>query len=165
MAFITSIIPVAILIVGYQAPPPTAKDVRDPVNVDLRVGTGKLIEEGDRVTIQYRVCGAYKKELANSMKRGMPYTLVYSSRNSEPLVSVTLAGMHVGGSRYTVLPAESLPDGIGSIVPAKTDLTIWVHVIEAKGTDTAKVESAHVERAQGAVEVPRAFAHNGSARN
>jgi hypothetical protein len=165
MAFISSIVPLAILIVGHHAPHSVAKDVREPINVDIRVGEGRLIGEGDRVTIQYRVCGAYKKELANSMKRGMPYTLIYSSRNSEPLVSVTLAGMHVGGSRYTVLPAESLPDGIGSIVPAKTDLTIWVHVIEAKTTDSAKVESPHVERAQGAVEVPRAVAHNGSARN
>ena len=138
---------------------------RFPINVDLRVGQGKLIEDGDKVTIQYRVCNQYKKELANSMKRGMPYTLVVGDRNSDSLVSVTLAGMHVGGSRYTVLPAESLPDGIGSIVPAKTDLTIWVHVIAAKSVKGAKVESPNAERAQGAVEVPRAVAHNGPARN
>ncbi len=138
---------------------------RAAVNVDLRVGQGKLVEDGDKVTIQYRVWDPNKKELANSMKRGMPYTLVFGGRNSDPLVSVTLAGMHVGGSRYTVLPAEQLPGGIGSIVPANTDLTIWVHVIAAKALNTAKVESSNAERAQGAVEVPRAVAHDGPTRN
>ena len=165
MAFISSLFPLAIFFAAPQEPQMPPKDVREPINVDLRIGQGKILEEGDQVTIQYRVCGAFKKELANSMKRGMPFTLIFGGRNSDPLVSVTLAGMHVGGSRYTVLPAESLPDGIGSIVPAKTDLTIWVHVIEAKASSVSKVESPHVERAQGAVEVPRAVAHDGSARN
>jgi FKBP-type peptidyl-prolyl cis-trans isomerase len=138
---------------------------RTPVNVDLKVGQGKLVEEGDKVTIQYRVCDPNKKELANSMKRGMPYTLIFGGRNSDPLVAVTLAGMHVGGSRYTVLPAESLPEGIGSIVPANTDLTVWVHVIAAKALKAGKVESPNAERAQGAVEVPRAVAHDGPTRD
>ena len=146
---------------------PVAEDVagkKTAVTVDLKIGAGKAIEDGDKVTIQYRVCDSAKRELANSMKRGMPFTLIFGGRNSDPLVSVALAGMHVGGSRYTVLPAESLPAGIGSIVPPKTDLTVWVHVIAAKPLKGAKVESANAERAQGAMEVPRVAAHHGSAR-
>ena len=135
-----------------------------PVIVDIRVGEGKLVEQGDRVTIHYRVTDPGKKELANSMKRGLTYTMVFGGRNSDPLVMVALAGMHVGGSRYAKLPAEMFATGIGSIVPPRTDLTVWVHVIAAATWKGAKVESSNAERAQGAMEVPRVAAHNGSAR-
>jgi hypothetical protein len=132
--------------------------------VDIRVGWGRLIEDGDKVTIQYRVTDTNKKEFANTMKRGMPFTLLYGDRNSDPLVSVVLDGMRIGGSRYVEMPASALPTGVGSIVPSNTDLTIWVHVIAAKKVREPKVESAHAERAQGAVEVPRATARYGAAR-
>ena len=135
------------------------------VPVDIRIGQGKLVEVGDEVTIEYRVCDQGQREYGNSMKRGMPFTLEYGGRNSDPLVSVALSGMRVGGNRYVVLPGDSFAEGIGSIVPPKTDLTIWVHVVSAKAGKAAKVESPYVERAKGTVEVPRAVAHNGSARN
>ncbi len=135
-----------------------------PTIEDLHVGSGKLLEDGDKVTIQYSVCDAQHHEFANSLKRGMPFTMLVGGRNSDPLVSVALAGMHVGGSRRAMVSADILPDGIGSIVPPRTDLIVWVHVIAAKSTNLAKVESPNAERTQGALEVPRVTARHGAAR-
>ena len=132
--------------------------------VEDRVGTGKLLELGDKITIQYRVWDSLNRELADSTKRAMPYTLVIGMGNSDPLVSVALPGMHAGGIRTASIPASLVPEGIGSIVPPKTDLHLWIYVIAAKATGVPKVESPHAERTQGTVEVPRAPVHDGAAR-
>ncbi|MDR3688572.1 MAG: FKBP-type peptidyl-prolyl cis-trans isomerase [Fimbriimonas sp.] len=150
---------------SIQAP---QADVRAPNGVvvsDDHIGGGKLLEAGDKITIQYRVWDSLNREIANSTKRGLPYTLIVGMRNSDPLVSVALPGMRAGGIRTVSVPAEYFPDGIGGIVPARTDLHLWINVIAAKAQGPAKVESANAERTQGTLEVPGALAHNGPARD
>ena len=129
-----------------------------------RQGKGKLIASGDKITIQYQVKDGLNHELASSRKRGMPFTLVVGERNSDPLISVALTGMREGGIRLVLIPSSAIPQGIGSIVPPKTDLRLWINVVAAKAYDLTKVESSHVERTQGTVAVPRTSAHHGRAR-
>jgi len=131
---------------------------------DQYVGNGKLIEAGDKITIEYRVWAETNRELADSKKRGLPFTLIVGARNSDPFVSVALPGMHAGGIRTAVIPADFAPEGVGSIIPAKTDLHLWIYVIAAKPTNLPKVDSIHAERTQGTLEVPRTSARDGRAR-
>ncbi len=127
-------------------------------------GSGKLVEEGDKITIQYRVWDSLDRVLADSAKRGMPFTLVVGQRNSDPLVSVVLAGMHSGGVRTAWIPAELIPEGLGSIVPPKTDLHLWIFVLAAKAYISPKVDTTRAERIKGTVEVSRVAIHHGSTR-
>ena len=150
---------------GAQSVQPTPLELPHGVTVvEEHVGTGKLVEDGDKITIQYKVRDSLDRELANSYKRGMAYTILVGSRNSDPLVSVALAGIHAGGIRTALIPSDVVPKGIGSIIPPKTDLHLWIYVIAAKAMDSPKVESTYAERTQGTVEVPRTLAHHGSAR-
>jgi len=149
--------------------------------IEDRPGSGKLIEDGDKVVIQYRVWDVNGRELADTSKRGMPFTMVIGQRNSDKLLTVALAGMHAKGVRTADIPAELVPAGLGSVIPANSDLHIWIFAVAAKpasAPDTAtqggrpvkiapkpaKVESKHVERTKGTVQVPGATAHNGPAR-
>ena len=162
---IVSIIAAFALQTGSTQAPPAPLELPNGVTVvEDHIGDGKLLEEGDKITIQYQVRDSLNRELANSTKRGLPYTLIVGTRNSDRLVSVALAGMHAGGMRTALVPADLIPQGIGSIVPPKTDLHLWIYVIAAKAFNPPKVESLHAERTQGTVEVPRTIAHNGSTR-
>jgi|GEM_PF-1958951 len=132
--------------------------------LEERPGKGRLVESGDKITIQYQVKDGLNRELASTCKRGMTYTLVVGERNSDRLLSVALTGMKVGGIRLVLIPSNSVPQGIGSIVPPKTDLRLWINVVAAKAYSLAKVESSHVERTQGTLAVPGTSAHHGGAR-
>jgi len=101
---------------------------------DVRAGTGAPVVVGDRVTVHFLVVSQTKDELANSRKRGLPYTFVVSPEPTDLLSRIAL-GMRLGGSRLAPIPAERAygAAGLVPIVPQNANLEITLNLISVAG--------------------------------
>lgn len=101
---------------------------------DLRVGNGAPVVVGDRVTVHFLVISQTKDELANSRKRGLPYSFVVSPEPTDLLSRIAL-GMRAGGSRLAPIPPDRAygANGLVPIVPQNASLEITLNLISVAG--------------------------------
>ncbi len=101
---------------------------------EVKVGTGAPVVVGDRVTVHFLVATPTGEELANSRKRGLPYTLVVTAEPND-LLSRVVVGMRIGGSRFASLPPERAfgAAGLIPIVPPNATLEVTVNVVGVAG--------------------------------
>mgnify|MGYP000935198444 CR=1 FL=1 len=101
---------------------------------ELRVGSGNAVAVGDRVTIHFLAATPEGNELANSRKRGLPFTFVVTAEPYD-LLSRAAIGMRPGGIRLAAFPPERAfgQTGLVPIVPPNATLHLTVNLIQVAG--------------------------------
>lgn len=96
-------------------------------------GDGATVKTGDRVTFEFIASIPGGKELANTMKRGLPYTLIADSKGDA--LAAALVGMRETGEREATLTFEA--PGIPGVVPADQPIVVWIKIdsLNAKSSD------------------------------
>ncbi len=89
------------------------------VNLDapgyvLQAGTGEPAKTGDRVTIDYNIQDDSGKEIANSERRGIPYTFELFAPPGDTLLNGATLGAREGEERWLIFIAEEWHPEIGS---------------------------------------------------
>lgn len=104
----------------------------------VRAGTGTTAQVGDRVTIHFVVRTEEGRELANSLKRGMPYTVELDEPNG--LWSTILDGLRAGGAAKLTANSNLFfgKGGIAPIVPPDTVLKAYVTLLRVEKAMIAK---------------------------
>jgi peptidylprolyl isomerase len=82
---------------------------------EIVLGTGQHAAPGFLVTVHFIVRDSAGREVANSERRGLPYTFEQGARGND-FWSRLAAGMRTGGERLVKLPAE-LAFGSGGVPP------------------------------------------------
>ena len=90
-----------VVLLGQQAPEPK------PAIVDLRVGAGRPVQAGDRVTVHIVAKTTGGKTLVDTQKRGLAYSFEYSLVPTEPWQK-EVAGMKQGGVRKIKMEGKKL---------------------------------------------------------
>lgn len=101
---------------------------------EVRTGSGAAVVAGDRVTIHFLVSTSTQSELANTRKRGLPYSFVVTAEPNDLLSRVCL-GMRPGGIRFaTVPPGRAFgAAGLVPIIPTNATLELTVNLIQVAG--------------------------------
>lgn len=108
--------------------------VLEPGWQELRVGSGAPVVVGERVTVHFLVGTPEGNELANSRKRGLPYTFVVSAEPGD-LLSRVVTGMRPGGIRRASIPPDrgyGTP-GLVPIVPPNATLELTLNLVQVAG--------------------------------
>lgn len=101
---------------------------------EVKVGTGAAVVVGDRVTVHFLVATPAGEELANSRKRGLPFSFVVTAEPND-LLSRVIVGMKSGGTRFASLPPERAfgASGLIPIVPPNATLEVTLSVVSVAG--------------------------------
>ncbi len=91
---------------------------------EITRGDGITVASGDTVTFEFRAKLASGKIVANTVARGLAYTLK-ADQNGDALASA-LVGMHETGEREITL-TYAFP-GVPGIVPAGEPMLIWLKI-------------------------------------
>jgi len=114
-----------------QSAPPSLS-VFTPAEVEVvRPGTGDPLRPGDRVTLNLSVRTQDGKEIANTRKRGLAYTLVIGEDDAKPFWRLVLAGIRSGEERLVRVDAEAAfgPLGVPPVFLAQGELRASVEVL------------------------------------
>ncbi len=87
-------------------------------------GDGNRIEEGDIVTIEFIATLNSGKEIANTYKRGLSYT-IQADKKGDFLAEVVV-GMRETGEREATVRLRSA--GISGVVPGDEPILVWVKI-------------------------------------
>jgi hypothetical protein len=118
-----------------RQPPDRAAPVSDvlpgPVRelVEIEEGRGAPLAEGDRATVSFQVLDPAGKELANSDRRGLAFTLVVGSPLAEPALGLVVPGMRLEGERRARISSDVYGALAPNLVPPGVDLTVRVKVL------------------------------------
>lgn len=104
----------------------------------LAEGSGLPAESGDLVTVHFVVRTAEGKELANTLKRGMPYTVELSEPQS--FWAVAVEGLKADGRRRVRANSSQFfgRHGVSPIVPSDTWLEAELTVLKVQKATSAK---------------------------
>lgn len=99
---------------------------------ELASGTGVMVATGQLVTLHFLIADETGVELANSKKRGLPYTFRFND-GSNDLFCRLLPGMRVGGQRRVHVPFELAygATGLPPIVPPNQPIVVVLTVLKA----------------------------------
>lgn len=94
-------------------PPPA-----QPRFLDQVVGTGSPAAKGDVVVIHFLVTDTKGGTIADSQKRGLPYTFKLGEKGNDPLLELVVPGMRPGGKRSGSLLAKDVygPAGVAKVI-------------------------------------------------
>ncbi|MBX3118815.1 MAG: FKBP-type peptidyl-prolyl cis-trans isomerase [Fimbriimonadaceae bacterium] len=127
---------VGLSLLGSPQAAPIALPSADLLNpkvtiTEVRPGSGRSIQPGDLVTIHFQVETAEGRELANTHKRGLPYSIEF--RVGDSFWATMLSGMRAGGERRLMLPSDVYfgENGVPGVVPSGTTLMAKIQVISA----------------------------------
>jgi len=115
------IVAIGLAATALGAPIPLAVSNPEAIRVEvLRAGNGVYAQAGDRVTVHFVVRTRDGKELANSFKRGMPFT--FELGEPSPFWETALDGVRVGGtSRLTANSSDFFGrNGVLPVIPPDT---------------------------------------------
>ena len=105
-----------------------------PVARDIVKGSGLPVQAGDVVTVNFEVRAKNGKELASTVKRGLPYSFVIGDPREPAMWSDALRGMKAGGERrLTVTPEKAFgADGVPTIVPPRASLSLHLWLVRVR---------------------------------
>lgn len=136
---------------GNPQPAPAVAPVLSAPNpsvaiTELRPGSGRAIQPGDLVTVHFQVETADGKEIANTHKRGLPYSVEF--RMGESFWSAMLTGMRAGGERKVSLQSDLFfgEGGVTGIVPSGTMLMATVKVISSAPATKPDAHTVAIKR-------------------
>ncbi|WP_166423429.1 FKBP-type peptidyl-prolyl cis-trans isomerase [Paraglaciecola sp. 20A4] len=104
---------------------------------DLTEGSGKAIERGALITVNYRGYLEDGSEFDSSYKNDAPFQIVLSNKRVIQGWILGLKGMKEGGKRKLWVPA-SLAYGerqIGNMIPSNANLTFEIELLEVLTRD------------------------------
>jgi len=106
---------------------------------EIVIGKGATAQSGQIATVQFEVSDKNGKELANTRKRGLPYSFAIGGIQTAPFWSLGLLGMKVGGQRIlSAKPGAAYgPDGVPPVVAPNSDLVIKIELVELKSAKVA----------------------------
>lgn len=109
---------------------PTAPPVV-PQYVDKPTGYGDPVKDGDIVVIQFLVKKHGGETVADSKKRGLPYSMKIGEAGNDPLLDMVVKGMKVGAVRTGTVKAKDAygPAGAPPIVSAADLLDITITLL------------------------------------
>lgn len=113
-----------------------------PISIEMvNEGTGQMAETGDRVTLHFVVRTQEGKELANTRKRGMPFTIELSEPGS--FWSSAVDGMRVGGKNKLLANSSVFfgRSGVLPIIPAETWIEAELVLLKVQKSTTSRVAS------------------------
>ncbi|HWA82347.1 MAG TPA: FKBP-type peptidyl-prolyl cis-trans isomerase [Fimbriimonadaceae bacterium] len=115
----------------HAAPPKPAEQKPKPPYVDKPTGYGSPVAVGDTVTIHFLVKKQTGEEVANSKKRGLPYTFKIGAAGNDPLLDLVVKGMKVGAVRtYTISAKDAYgPGGAPPVISPKDMLVATVTLL------------------------------------
>lgn len=99
-----------------KAPVQEPKDSQ-PKFLDKPAGSGIPVTTGDLVTVQFVVKKQGGESVADSKKRGLPYSFKLGAPGNDPLLELVVKGMKVGAIRTGSVPAK-LAYGTAGAPPA-----------------------------------------------
>ena len=105
---------------------------------DLRRGDGPTVAIGDVVTFEFIASVATGKEIANTYKRGLPFTLQADPKGEA--LSAALIGMRETGEREVAVIFGG--PGIPGVVPSGERLIIWLKIDAVQRGVSAKANLA-----------------------
>lgn len=99
--------------------------------VDLRVGSGTVVEPGALVTLHFRVWNETGRELADTRKRGLPFTIPAPEPGTSVFWESALRGLRSGGRREVLLPAHLAyaSEALAPVLPTSGFLRAEVEVV------------------------------------
>jgi FKBP-type peptidyl-prolyl cis-trans isomerase len=99
---------------------------------EVTIGTGAKVAAGERAVFHFAVADAQGKELVNSKKRGLPFTV--EAGTGDELWGAMLKDMKVGGIRKMALVAEQVNAGKGlpPYIPPGMAVTVTVWLLRAE---------------------------------
>ena len=104
--------------------------------IDVKVGTGKKAQAGDKVTVHYT--GTFKngKKFDSSLDRNDPITFPLGARQVIKGWDEGIAGMKEGGKRKLIIPPDLAygPDGRDGI-PPNSELHFDVELLAVRSLD------------------------------
>ncbi|MBI5706589.1 MAG: FKBP-type peptidyl-prolyl cis-trans isomerase [Armatimonadetes bacterium] len=124
---------VGLALMGVQPGVAASKPV-DPRAASIQEGgspVGLPAKPGDRVTVEFVVSTMEGKEIANSAKRGLPYTVAIGDPASNPFWQTALGSCRVGMERKIMFSAENFfgTEGAPPVVPADTPLLGIIRIV------------------------------------
>jgi peptidylprolyl isomerase len=111
---------------------PSNCDTKQLIKKDLVTGTGQIAQPGQSVTVNYvGVLCKTGKEFDSSWKRNQLFTTALSTGSVIPGWVQGIPGMHVGGRRELIIPANLAygKTGSGSTIPPNSPLVFVVDLI------------------------------------
>jgi FKBP-type peptidyl-prolyl cis-trans isomerase len=98
---------------------------------DKPAGSGPPSKKGDIVTIQFLVTKKGGPDLADSKKRGLPYTFRIGDAGNDPLLDLVVKGMKIGAVRTaTVLGKDAYgPGGAPPVISANDTLIVTITLL------------------------------------
>jgi FK506-binding nuclear protein len=111
-----------------KKPAPPLVIARDVV--DKGGGWGEPVKAGDLVTVQF-VVRRGSVNLADSKRRGLPYTFRVGAKGNDPLLDVVVRGMKVGITRTASVAAVAVygAHGVPPLISGKDDLSVTINLI------------------------------------
>jgi peptidylprolyl isomerase len=113
---------------------PSNCDTKALIKKDLIPGTGAVVQPGQTVSVNYvGVLCKTGKEFDSSWKRNQLFTTALSAGSVIPGWVQGIPGMHVGGRRELIIPANLAygKSGSGSTIPPNSPLVFVVDLISA----------------------------------
>jgi FKBP-type peptidyl-prolyl cis-trans isomerase len=97
--------------------------------VDEQVGQGPELQEGSLATFHYEIADLSGKVLADSARRGLPYTARVEGERRESALLLAMRGTRVGGVRRILTDSDALAFGGDFLIPRATPLEVRVRVL------------------------------------
>ncbi len=100
---------------------------------DIKIGNGKEVKDGDKVSVHYAGTLQEGQEFDNSRQRGEPFEFTVGAGQVIKGWDEGLVGMKEGGERILVIPPEKAygEQGIGPI-PGGATLVFKIELLEVK---------------------------------
>ena len=106
-----------------------------PEIVDVRVGSGRVVEQGDMVSVHYEVYLSDGTKIDSSRPRGRPLKFLFGGGTVMPGWDIGLRGVREGGKRRLVVPPKLAYGDKGSEdgkVPPNATLRFDIEIIKAE---------------------------------
>jgi FKBP-type peptidyl-prolyl cis-trans isomerase len=126
----------------------------DVVAFDQAAGPGPAIAMGEVATLHYSLSQDGGKELADSLRRGLPFSVFVDGTVNASLVVDAVQGMRLGGTRVVLLPSSRLAPSDGPLLPREAELVLTLRLVAIGKPKGPKVDSNDAGRTQGAMEIP-----------
>lgn len=118
--------------------PPPGGSVAQLERIDQQVGSGEIARSGQQVTVHYtgwlyeqNAADKRGRKFDSSVDRGEPFTFLLGAGRVIRGWDEGVAGMHVGGKRVLMIPAELGygRKGAGGVIPPNASLVFEVELL------------------------------------
>lgn len=140
---------IGMALMGIQAPAPAPVGpgigLASALTVEeVTAGSGYAAKAGDRVTVDFTLGTHDGKEIANTQKRGLTYTLLLGAPNTSPLWQSLLSGAQAGSQRRVSFSGDAVfgPEGLPPFIGPGMQVQGTVKVLRVVRVNSAETKVA-----------------------